>query len=166
MKLLKVLALVFLVSMFGCSNGDKPHASVSDTNQVYNPMEQDDDDKILNEPAVESDYEADGIVDGSAVSVDEGMSDEYGSYTYSGKGSFKTYGTRNGGRQAWRIPGPMSKYGKVCKVVFSGGGTYYVVAQKANRSNKGFVWKKGSHGGPYIHARYGNSSQYVNISCR
>jgi len=162
---LHIFFLLCLTLIFcGCSDGDKPSASASDTSQVYNPGAQDDDDRTLNEP--DSDYEADGIVDGDAVSVDEGMGDEYGSYAYRGIGSFKPYGLRNGGRSAWRIPGPMSRFGKVCKVTFSSGGTYFVRAQKANRSRKGFVWKKGSHGGAYIHSRYGVHPQYVNISCR
>jgi len=170
MKWFNILLVVLTLGLYttGCSSDsdEKPNVSFSDTSQVYDPLAQDDEDRSMNDPTNESDYEADGIVDGTSVYVDENGSDAYASYSYRPIGQFKTYGTRNGGRQAWRIPGPMSKFGSVCKVTFSSGDTYYVRAQKANRSNSGFVWKRGSHGGPYVHARYGNRSQSVNISCR
>lgn len=82
-------------------------------------------------------------------------------------GTYTRYGLRNGGRPAWRIPGPMSKFGGVCKLSFNGnGGTYYAYSQKANRGNNGVVWKRGSHGGPYIHAPYRSNATRVRIDCR
>ncbi|HAX91872.1 MAG TPA: hypothetical protein DCY07_06670 [Rhodospirillaceae bacterium] len=89
--------------------------------------------------------------------------------TDAGGESFTSYGTRNGGRQAWRIPKEGPRYGKSIKVVFSDGHTVIVPdTSKCYREKDGFVFKPGTngeysetgtaHGGVYLHAPYGNSS--------
>ena len=94
---------------------------------------------------------------------------------YSQKATFTSYGTRNGGRQAWRIPGKGPSFGKQIKVVFSNGHTVYVKNTSKNyRESDGFVFKPGigpnghgvhdtgtAHGGVYLHAPYGNRSKQV-----
>ena len=94
---------------------------------------------------------------------------------YSQKATFTSYGVRNGGRQAWRIPGKGPSFGKQIKVVFSNGHTVYVKNTAKNyRESDGFVFKPGigpnghgdsntgtAHGGVYLHAPYGNRSKQV-----
>lgn len=95
------------------------------------------------------------------------------SYKYSTR--YTSYGVRNGGRQAWRIPKKGPEFGKAIKVVFSNGHTVYVKNTSKNyRENDGFVFKPGigpngegedntgtAHGGVYLHAPYGNPSKQV-----
>jgi len=90
---------------------------------------------------------------------------------------YSSYGTRNGGRQAWRIPQSGPEFGSRVKVVFSDGHTVYVKDTSHNyRESDGFVFKPGigpngegendtgtAHGGVYLHAPYGNRSQMVKI---
>lgn len=89
--------------------------------------------------------------------------------------TYTSYGTRNGGRQAWRIPQKGPSFGKKIKVVFSNGHTVYVNNTSKNyRESDGFVFKPGigpngegtndtgtAHGGVYLHAPYGNRSKQV-----
>lgn len=89
--------------------------------------------------------------------------------------TYTSYGTRNGGRQAWRIPKKGPEFGARIKVVFSDGHTVYVNNTSKNyRESDGFVFKPGigpngegqadtgtSHGGVYLHAPYGNRSKQV-----
>ena len=94
---------------------------------------------------------------------------------YTKQDSYRSYGTRNGGRQAWRIPRKGPSFGKKIKVVFSNGHTVYVNNTSKNyRESDGFVFKPGlgpnghgdsntgtAHGGVYLHAPYGNRSKQV-----
>ena len=99
---------------------------------------------------------------------------------YSRKATYTSYGTRNGGRQAWRIPKKGPDFGKQIKVVFSDGHTVYVKNTSRNyRESDGFVFKPGigpngegsentgtAHGGVYLHAPYGNRSKQVTFHYR
>lgn len=90
---------------------------------------------------------------------------------------YSSYGTRNGGRQAWRIPQKGPEFGSRVKVVFSNGHTVMVPNTSRNyRESDGFVFKPGigpngegdddtgtAHGGVYLHAPYGNHSQMAKI---
>ena len=91
---------------------------------------------------------------------------------YTESATYTSYGVRNGGRQAWRIPESGPDFGSKLKVVFEDGHTVYVNDTSHNyRESDGFVFKPGigpngegsadtgtSHGGVYLHAPYGNSS--------
>ena len=105
------------------------------------------------------------------------------------KATYTSYGVRNGGRQAWRIPGKGPSFGETIKFVFSSGKTFTVTdtskncrdnQETCNRSSSsdmyGFVFKPGigpngdgddnpgtAHGGIYLHAPYGDSSKQVTI---
>ncbi|HSL39163.1 MAG TPA: hypothetical protein VK857_02240 [Desulforhopalus sp.] len=91
---------------------------------------------------------------------------------YKNKSTYSSYGVRNGGRQAWRIPRTGPSFGKEIKVVFSNGYTTYVrnTSRRVSESN-GFVFRPGigsidsgtgtAHNGVYLHAPYGNSSKQV-----
>ena len=96
---------------------------------------------------------------------------------YSRKATYTSYGTRNGGRQAWRIPKNGPSFGKKIKVVFSNGHTVFVPNTSKNyRESDGFVFKPGigkmchsssctgtAHKGVYLHAPYGNRSRQATI---
>ena len=109
---------------------------------------------------------------------------------YSKSKSFTSYGERNGGRKAWRIPGKGPSYGSQIKFVFASGKEYTIKDTSKNcrgndpnrcnissSSNKdGFVYKSGigpngegdsntgtSHGGIYLHAPYGDKSNTVTL---
>ena len=109
-----------------------------------------------------------------------------GDYKY--KATYTSYGVRNGGRQAWRIPKKGPDFGQPIKFVFSSGKSFTVKNTSKNcrdqescsRNSKapmyGFVFKPGigpngdgdsdtgtSHGGIYLHAPYGDSSKQVTI---
>ena len=100
--------------------------------------------------------------------------------TYAHSDTFQSYGVRNGGRQAWRIPNSGPHFGKSCKVTFSDGTSVVVPDTSKNfriqsGDKRGFVFKPGmdngfsdkerdtstSHHGVYLHAPYGNSSKSV-----
>ena len=90
---------------------------------------------------------------------------------------YSSYGTRNGGREAWRIPRKGPEFGSRVKVVFSNGHTVIVPNTSKNyRESDGFVFKPGigpngegadntgtAHGGVYLHAPYGNHSKMVKL---
>lgn len=94
---------------------------------------------------------------------------------YTRQDTYTSYGVRNGGRRAWRIPKKGPAFGKKIKVVFSDGHTVYVPYTSKNyRESDGFVFKPGlgpngegssntgtAHGGVYLHAPYGNRSSRV-----
>jgi len=94
---------------------------------------------------------------------------------YKNKATYTSYGQRNGGREAWRIPHKGPEFGKLIKVVFSDGHTVFVKDTSHNyRESDGFVFKPGigpngegsadtgtAHGGVYLHAPYGNKSKQV-----
>ena len=105
---------------------------------------------------------------------------------YRHKETYTSYGVRNGGRQAWRIPKKGPDFDNNLKIVFANGQTFVIPDVSKNfrdidgsRTNKsdprrGFVFKPGigpngegdndtgtSHGGVYLHAPYGNSSKTV-----
>lgn len=94
---------------------------------------------------------------------------------YSHQDTYTSYGVRNGGRRAWRIPKKGPSFGDKIKVVFSDGHTVYVQNTSKNyRESDGFVFKPGlghngegasntgtAHGGVYLHAPYGNRSTRV-----
>lgn len=102
-------------------------------------------------------------------------SDSTTSKSYSKQATYTSYGVRNGGRKAWRIPRKGPSFGKNIKVVFSDGHTVYVKDTSHNyREGDGFVFKPGlgpnghgssntgtAHGGVYLHAPYGNRSNKV-----
>ena len=107
--------------------------------------------------------------------VDQGKEEASEDLDYKKKATYTSYGTRNGGRQAWRIPKKGPEFGSQIKVVFSDGHTVIVKDTSHNyREDDGFVFKPGigpngegeantgtSHGGVYLHAPYGNSSKQV-----
>jgi hypothetical protein len=102
--------------------------------------------------------------------------------------TYTSYGVRNGGRQAWRIPKKGPDFGQPIKFVFSSGKSFTVRDTSHNcrdqescgRNSRapmyGFVFKPGigpngdgdsntgtDHGGIYLHAPYGDSSKTVTI---
>jgi hypothetical protein len=95
----------------------------------------------------------------------------------SGCSTYTSYGTRNGGRQAWRIPKKGPEFGSRVKVIFSNGHTVIVPNTSRNyRESDGFVFKPGigpngegadntgtAHGGVYLHAPYGNNSRMAEL---
>jgi hypothetical protein len=107
--------------------------------------------------------------------VDQGKEEASEDLDYKNKATYTSYGTRNGGRQAWRIPKKGPEFGSQIKVVFSDGHTVIVKDTSHNyRESDGFVFKPGigpngegqdntgtSHGGVYLHAPYGNNSKQV-----
>ena len=96
---------------------------------------------------------------------------------YTRKSTYTSYGVRNGGRQAWRIPKKGPDFGKKIKFVFSNGYTVVVTNTSRNyRQSNGFVFKPGigpngegvvnsgtAHGGIYLHAPYHNASKQVTL---
>jgi hypothetical protein len=90
---------------------------------------------------------------------------------------YDAYGTRNGGRMAWRVSKGGESFSGDVKVTFSDGHTVTVPNSLKNyREGDGFVYKPGisdgghgsdststSHGGIYIHAPYGNYSSKVRL---
>lgn len=107
-------------------------------------------------------------------SKDDGKDEESG---YSHKATYTSYGVRNGGRQAWRIPRKGPEFGRKIKIVFSDGHTVTVNNTSRNyRESDGFVFKPGlgpngegeentgtAHGGVYLHAPYNNRSKQATI---
>ena len=105
--------------------------------------------------------------------VDQGKEEASEDLDYKNKATYTSYGVRNGGRQAWRIPMKGPEYGGTIKVVFSDGHTVIVKDTSHNyRESDGFVFKPGigpngegeantgtSHGGVYLHAPHGNKSK-------
>jgi len=89
--------------------------------------------------------------------------------------TYTSYGERNGGRKAWRIPEQGPTFGVNIKVVFANGHTVIVKDPYHNyREKDGFVFKPGlgpngegehdtgtSNHGVYLHAPYGNKSNTV-----
>ncbi len=127
-------------------------------------------------------YRQDQSVDGAAAvpaaaagGSASGSSVAGASGEYSESATYTSYGVRNGGRQAWRIPESGPDFGSKLKVVFEDGHTVYVNDTSHNyRESDGFVFKPGigpngegsantgtAHGGVYLHAPYGNSSKTV-----
>ena len=108
---------------------------------------------------------------------------------YSHSATYTSYGVRNGGRQAWRIPKSGKDLGPgPIKFTFSSGKTFIVKnplkncrdQENCSRNSKaamyGFVYKPGigpngdgdnntgtDHGGIYLHAPYGDSSKTVKM---
>ena len=119
MAVLIRFSLVVLVICFsGCSNDDKPSASISDTTAVYSLGAMDDDDAALNDSGESS----------SAMAR---------CTTY--------HSTRmNSGRRLWKVNKPLWKYAKYASVRFSSGYSVpRVVLSKANRTRSGFVFRPG-----------------------
>ena len=160
---MRILLVLIALLIFGCSSdNDDPNVRVYEKKAA---------------PTTSTDYQDNNTCTDCEENVDEIPIDGVSTYdpdpsgvvrkSFTYMGSYNRYGTRNGGRPAWRIPGPMDRFGSICKFTFNGnGGFYYVYSQKANRANNGVVWKKGSHGGPYIHAPYRSNSTRVRIDCR
>ncbi|MBI5546030.1 MAG: hypothetical protein HY901_19230 [Deltaproteobacteria bacterium] len=105
-----------------------------------------------------------------------------GDGTYANSKTYDSYGVRNGGRQAWRIPQSGPHFGQSCRITFEDGSVVNIPDTSKNfriQSGKmrGFVFKPGpnngysdkardtstSHGGIYLHAPYGNSSKKATI---
>ena len=108
---------------------------------------------------------------------------------YKNKATYTSYGVRNGGRQAWRIPkGGDELGGGPVKFVFSSGKNFTVKnplkncrdQESCSRNSRapmyGFVYKPGigpngdgddntgtSHGGIYLHAPYKDMSKTVTM---
>lgn len=123
------------------------------------------------------------------VKISEGKEETSEDLDWKNKATYTSYGTRNGGRQAWRIPGKGPSFGPVIKFVFASGKTFLVKdtskncrddENTCNRSSSagmyGLVFKPGigpngdgddntgtSHGGIYLHAPYGDSSKSVTL---
>ena len=162
---LAALSLVAL-QLLGCGDDNEPIATAK-----LDPLAQDDEDRLLNEPDPPrpasgrgGDYESDiELLPGESwTTSEEEHSFAAATLRFSRKATYNTYGTRNGGRQAWRIP-KVGRSGAKALVRFPSGRQYLVTLGKANRSSKGFVFKKGSHGGWYIHACYGDRSKTVTV---
>lgn len=72
----------------------------------------------------------DSTVEGEDVSeevkISEGKEEASEDLDYKNKATYTSYGTRNGGRQAWRIPMKGPEYGDTIKVVFADGHTVIV----------------------------------------
>lgn len=108
-----------------------------------------------------------------ATALSGSTNDEASGYIHSAE--YVSYGVRNGGRQAWRIPDSGPEFGKQLKVVFEDGHTVVVKDTSHNyRESDGFVFKPGigpngegaantgtAHNGVYLHAPYGNQSKTV-----
>ena len=110
---------------------------------------------------------------------------------FKNKAEYDSYGDRNGGRQAWRIPKSGKDLGPgPIKFVFASGKTFIVKNPLKNcrgnnpdtcdissdKNKDGFVYKPGigpngegdndtgtSHGGIYLHAPYGDGSKTVTM---
>lgn len=131
----------------------------------------------------------DNVVKGEDVKeeVSQGKEETSEDLDYAKKKTYTSYGTRNGGRQAWRIPEKGPDFGNKVKVVFSDGKTFTVNDTSKNCRDRedtcnrdssspmyGFVFKPGigqngdgddntgtSHGGVYLHAPYGSTAKQV-----
>jgi len=146
------IAIVLVIGLAGCEKerNEKPGAT-------------DEEDLIFNEQTVKP----------PAVDEDEGLEwveveEESARSAARGVliGTYTPFWTDDFGRKSWRIPGPMNKFGSRCLVVFSDGRAYRVVSRKACRTmprHFGFVWKPGSHGGPWINSKRGTSPSWVKI---
>lgn len=121
--------------------------------------------------------------------VDNGKEEISDSLDYNSSKSYTSYGVRNGGRQAWRIPEKGTAFNGPIKFVFANGDSFTVKDTSKNcrdredtcdRDSKaemyGFVYKPGigpngegdsdtgtSHGGIYLHAPYNNTSKTVKL---
>jgi len=107
------------------------------------------------------------------IAGEDGTTSEDIAYKY--KKTYTSYGERNGGRKAWRIPEQGPYFGPNIKVVFADGHIVYVKDQYHNyREKDGFVFKPGlgpngegeantgtAHHGVYLQAPYGNKSNIV-----
>lgn len=154
MTILLVLAMAFLLN--GCGEWDNLVDSITGS---------DDDDTA----ATQSDKPR---KDASQPKTDTPADKEDTEDESEHKATYTSYGVRNGGRQAWRIPKKGPEFGKKIKVVFSDGHTVHVPNTSKNyRESDGFVFKPGlgpngegdsdtgtAHGGVYLHAPYGNRS--------
>lgn len=156
------LSLIAL-TILGCGDGEDGNKSPL---QIKNtPGAGDEDDKLFDEKrpdANSDDYEEDGVIDGPAEEAEEYYGAESAAMRFRYRGTYRAYGRRNGGRMAWRIP-KVGMVGSKALVRFASGRQYLVILGKANRSSNGFVFKKGSHGGYYIHAIYGDNSSTVTV---
>lgn len=160
-----VLVLCFL--LVGCGDDNK---SPMDTKAKMNPLAEDvelETAKGVVGWGVEDVVIKDGLVDGGREAEVLPFANA-GGYGYANKFTMRNTGNANGGRQAWRLPGPRAKYGRTAVVVFSSGKTFRVAAQYANRiksgPNNGFVWKStGTHGGPFVHAPYKDMSPFLTV---
>ena len=122
----------------------------------------------------DGDSRTDAVSGAGDVSATPPVSDNNTS-EYTKQSTYSSYGVRNGGRRAWRIPGKGPSFGNKIKVVFSNGHTVIVNNTSKNyREGDGFVFKPGigpnghgdsntgtAHGGVYLHAPYGNKSTRV-----
>jgi len=154
-----IASLSFLaLTMLGCGDDNKPAAKAK-----IDPMAMDEEDKILNDSSSsDGDYESDIELFPGESWVEAGDDYSQAAITFTNSGTYRSYGKRNGGRSAWRIP-KIGRIGGRALVRFPSGKQYLVRIGKANRTSKGFVFKQGSHGGWYIHACYGDSSTTVTV---
>jgi len=119
----------------------------------------------------------DNVVQGEKIGneVKPGKEEPSEDLDYKNKATYTSYGERNGGRKAWRIPPQGPDFGPKIKVVFADGHTVIVNDTSHNyREKDGFVFKPGlgpngegqantgtAHHGVYLHAPYGNKSNTV-----
>ena len=171
LKILLILATSLLLS--SCGEWDDLVDSVTGSDDDDAPSVQAEAPrKPVAKPATKTDSKTDTKTD-SKDSTDDSSGE------YSRKATYTSYGVRNGGRQAWRIPKKGPEFGKKIKVVFSDGFTTVVNNTSKNfrlssGKGRGFVFKPGlgpngegdedtgtAHGGVYLHAPYGNRSKQV-----
>ncbi|MBB5349380.1 hypothetical protein JWG42_12875 [Desulfoprunum benzoelyticum] len=169
------LILCFSLSLSGCGEWDDLVDSISGSD--------DDDDiattqtnlprKDVSTPTTTTDTKTETKTETKTSSDTEKTTTS----EYTRKSTYTSYGVRNGGRQAWRIPKKGPDYGKKIKFVFSNGYTVIVTNTSRNyRQSNGFVFKPGigpygegenntwtAHGGIYLHAPYGNASKQVTL---
>lgn len=166
--LIKALAALGILTAVGCSKDKDEDVNVSAEKIRYDPTVQDEEDKILND---QSDSEPDFELQPGESWV-SASPDEY--YIHPAQFSqaavqTRTYGTRNGGRQAFRIKPRFGRRGQYAYVVFSDRPrtAYRVKLWYANRinsgSHNGFVFKLGSMGDFFCHSPYGRNPQYVTV---
>ena len=148
-------------------NSENPQTTTN--NQTTGPDDTDPVKPVNPDPGAQTEEGVDGIP------VSDGDIPDPAGTIYANHTTYTSYGVRNGGRQAWRIPKQGPEFGKKIKVVFSDGHTVYVNDTSHNyREKDGFVFKPGlgpngegeadtgtAHHGVYLHAPYGNKSTQV-----
>jgi hypothetical protein len=176
LKILLILATSLLLS--SCGEWDNLVDSVTGSDDDEAPAVQAEAPrKPVSTPATKTDAKTDTDDTDSKDDNDDDDSED----GYSRKATYTSYGVRNGGRQAWRIPKKGPEFGKKIKVVFSDGFSTVVNNTSKNfrlstGKGRGFVFKPGlgpngegddntgtAHGGVYLHAPYGNRSKQVTI---
>lgn len=164
-----ILIAMMALTASGCSKDRDNDVNVQTSQIKADPTAQDKEDQLFNE---ETDYEAD-----IELQPGESWAAAYEEIRFSPDTSqfsqavsiTGTYGTRNGGRQAFRIKPRFGRKGQTAYVVFNDrpSTAYRVKLFYANRinsgSHRGFVLKLGSLGDFYCHSPYGRHPQTVRV---